>query len=87
MSNQDVYDAGFTEGYARGIEGRPRAMRMPMELILLAPEKVPVFYSAYEQGYAKGKADFRTLMEWRAQAAAAEKAEREQEDQERSNAR
>jgi hypothetical protein len=83
MDQHEIHDAGFTAGYACGIDGKPRAMRTPMELILLAPELVPVFYSAYEQGYANGKADFRSIMEWRAKAAA----ERAAADQEQSHER
>ncbi|RUS63675.1 hypothetical protein EGN72_03260 [Pseudorhodobacter sp. E13] len=79
MNKNEIRDAGFTEGYARGIDGKPRAMRTPMELILLAPKLVPTFYDAYEQGYAKGKDDFRTLMEWRANAETMQAAREEQE--------
>ncbi len=79
MNIQEIHDAGFTAGYARGIDAKPRELGAPMELILLAPEMIPTYAAAYDDGFSKGKADRRSLEEWRANARAAERAQEEQE--------
>ncbi len=79
MDVHEIHDAGFTAGYARGIDAKPRELGAPMELILLAPEMIPTYAAAYDDGFSKGKADRLSLEEWRANARAADRASEEQE--------
>ena len=79
MNRQEIHDAGFTAGYARGIDAKPRELGAPMELILLSPDMVPTYSAAYDDGFSKGKADRRSLEEWRLNTRAAEHAQDEQE--------
>lgn len=57
MTSEQLHDAGFTEGYSHGSVGRPRRLGAPIELVLLQPDQIVYWRNAYEQGFAKGKAD------------------------------
>lgn len=63
--HQEIHDSGFTEGYSHGLDGRPRRFGAPVELVLLAPERIAHWRYAYEQGFAKGKADRHQMIAWR----------------------
>lgn len=65
MTSHDLHDAGFTEGYSHGIDGKPRRLGAPMQLVLLVPDRLVHWRNGYEEGFAKGKADHRALIAWR----------------------
>lgn len=65
MEAHELKDAGFTEGYSHAIDGKPRRLGAPMELVLLVPDRLVYWRNGYEEGFAKGKADHRALIEWR----------------------
>jgi len=79
MEPQELNDSGFTEGYGHAIDGKPRRHGAPMEMILLVPDRIVYWRNGYEEGFAKGKADRRALIAWRAAQQAADRARREQE--------
>lgn len=79
MTLQELHDAGFTEGYSHGIDGRPRRLGAPIELVLLRPEQIVHWRNAYEQGFAKAKADRHDLEQWRAAQRAEERAAEDRE--------
>ena len=72
MDQFELRDAGFTEGYSHAIDGKPRRLGAPMELVLLLPDRIKFWRLGYEEGFAKGKADKRALEQWRARQIAAE---------------
>lgn len=74
MTSHDLYDAGFTEGYSHGIDGKPRRLGAPIELVLLRPKEIVHWRNAYEQGFAKAKADRYALQQSRDAQRAAERA-------------
>ena len=79
MDRHELHDAGFTEGYSHGIDGKLKRLGAPIELVLLAPDQIIHWRNAYEQGFAKGKADRREMIAWR-DAQRAEERAREEED-------
>ena len=78
MDRKEIYDSGFTAGYAAGSEGELKLLGSPIELILLQPTMIPDWRAGYEEGYAKGKSDRRALIAWR-EAQRAETQVREEE--------
>lgn len=81
MEAHELNEAGFTAGYSHAIDGKPRRLGAPMELVLLVPDRLVHWRNGYEEGFAKGKEDHRALIAWRqARADAA----REKDDADRS---
>lgn len=81
MDQFELRDAGFTEGYSHAIDGKPRRLGAPMEMVLLVPDRIGHWRNGYEEGFAKGKTDKRALEACRAKAIAAERAERSGDQQ------
>ena len=83
MDQEQCHDSGFTAGYSDGCEGRLKQLGTPIDLVLLQRDMIPHWRSGYEEGFAKGRADRRTVIAWRAAQHAKDRARGEEQNNER----